>query len=223
MEPNLNSDQVLPAPLWTAVLFVDLRGYMKLAEQVPSAELSRLLDVFFRSLVHAVEKHGGRVYHIAGDGLMASFGLRESPRKGARAAIACASFMLRQFTPIAAAWLDSTSLQLAIGIGIHVGEVSLLQVHGASGREFSTLVGDTVNVAARLCDRARAGEVLFSDQVAIAVAPDKLAAVPVAGSFLKLPQLSLRGRLEPLDIWCLPARTRIELQKPAETGSELRH
>jgi adenylate cyclase len=221
MEPSLDADAFLSTPLWSCVLFVDLRGYMKLAEQVAPTELRPLLDVFFRSLMHAVEKHGGRVYHIAGDGLMASFGLRESPRKGARAAIACARSMLRQFTPIAAVWLDSLSLQLAIGIGIHAGEVSLLQVHGSSGREFSTLIGDTVNVAARLCDRARAGEVLFSDQVAIAF--DSQTAASVVGSFLKLPQLALRGRAAPLDIWCLPARARIDLQKAADTGSELRH
>jgi class 3 adenylate cyclase len=75
------------------------------------------------------------------------------------------------------------------------------------------LVGDTVNVAARLCSRARAGEVLFSCTVAAALennaaTPD---AVVRATPFLQLPQFELRGRRGPIDIWCVPAPERLAL------------
>jgi class 3 adenylate cyclase len=75
------------------------------------------------------------------------------------------------------------------------------------------LIGDTVNVAARLCSRARAGEVLFSAPVAAALNSGR----PIAAEstdplpFLHLPQFALRGRSCPLDIWCMPAEERVTL------------
>jgi class 3 adenylate cyclase len=70
-----------------------------------------------------------------------------------------------------------------------------------------------VNVAARLCSRARAGEVLLSCTVAAALEIDrserelKVGPIPV----LHLPQFALRGRTAPLDIWCVPATERAAL------------
>jgi class 3 adenylate cyclase len=74
-------------------------------------------------------------------------------------------------------------------------------------------VGDTVNVASRLCSRARAGEVLLSCTVAAALDAERVQkgfeAMPAA--ILQLPQFELRGRSEPLDIWCIPASERFAL------------
>jgi class 3 adenylate cyclase len=68
-------------------------------------------------------------------------------------------------------------------------------------------------VAARLCSRARAGEVLFSCTVAAALhagttADAAAASNGAAAAFLQLPRFELRGRREPLDIWCIPALRR---------------
>jgi len=67
-------------------------------------------------------------------------------------------------------------------------------------------------VAARLCSRARAGEVLFSCTVAAALEGNG-ATSGAAGStpFLQLPQFELRGRRGPIDIWCVPAAERLAL------------
>jgi len=74
------------------------------------------------------------------------------------------------------------------------------------------LVGDTVNVAARLCSRARAGEVLFSCTVAAALnISAKTAGSAPSTSFLQLPQFELRGRRGAIDIWCVPAPERLAL------------
>jgi len=79
--------------------------------------------------------------------------------------------------------------------------------------EHTVVVGDTVNVAARLCSRARAGEVLFSCTVAAALEGTAATAGAAAGStpFLQLPQFELRGRRRPIDIWCVPAAERLTL------------
>jgi class 3 adenylate cyclase len=70
------------------------------------------------------------------------------------------------------------------------------------------MIGDTANVAARLCSRARAGEMLFSCAVAAALVADGDGLGMGPKAFLQLPQFELRGRSELLDIWCVPAPER---------------
>jgi adenylate cyclase len=192
------------------VLFADLRGYTGLAERLPPAKIVPLLDEFFGVLARATALHGGQVFHMAGDGMMAGFGLNDTGRDGAREALEAGHAMLTEFGAIAARWRDELSIETGIGVGLHLGEVAL-GLLGPPRKRRTTLVGDTVNVAARLCSRARAGEVLLSCTVAEALDADRarsgLNSMPIA--ILQLPQFELRGRSEPVDMWCIPAPERI--------------
>ena len=194
------------------VLFADLRGYTGMAERLPAARLVPLLDEFFRVLATAAETYGGTVFHMAGDGMMAGFGLKGQSGSGAADALAAGHAMLQDFTPMAARWRSELSIEAGIGVGLHSGEVAV-GVLGPPRHEATTLVGDTVNVAARLCSRARAGEVLFSCTVATALNSKSPTASAAVGAipFLQLPQFELRGRRVPIDIWCVPAAERLAL------------
>jgi adenylate cyclase len=195
------------------VLFADLRGYTGLAESLPAARVMPLLDEFFHLLATATQEFGGKVFHMAGDGMMAGFGLEglDGDRVGARAALACGHAMLDGFSGIAARWQRELAIEVGIGVGLHAGEVAVGTL-GPPRHRTTTLVGDTVNVAARLCSRARAGEVLFSCTVATALAASAASATAdVAVPFLQLPQFELRGRRGPIDIWCVPAPARLAL------------
>jgi adenylate cyclase len=194
------------------VLFADLRGYTGIAEQLPPASVVPLLDEFFRTLALATETYGGTVFHMAGDGMMAGFGVDGQGGNGAREALAAGHAILQGFKPVAARWRSAHRVEAGIGIGLHLGEVAV-GVLGPPRHRATTLVGDTVNVAARLCGRARAGEVLFSCTVAAAL--DGAGAVPFVAAggrpFLQLPQFELRGRRGAIDIWCVPAVERLAL------------
>jgi adenylate cyclase len=194
------------------VLFADLRGYTGMAERLPAARVVPLLDEFFRTVAAAIETHDGTVFHMAGDAMMAGFGMDEEHADGAREALAAGHAMLDGFAAIAARWRSELSVDAGIGVGLHLGEVAYGPV-GPPRHKRTTLVGDTVNVAARLCSRARAGEVLFS--CAVAESLGNAAAVPGAAAggkpFLQLPQFELRGRRGPIDIWCVPAPERLAL------------
>jgi adenylate cyclase len=201
------------APPHTArvtVLFADLRGYTALAERLAPAQIVPLLEEFFRVLAKAATSHGGTVFHMAGDGMMAGFGGQDLADDGARQALVAGHSMLQQFGTIAARWRRDLSIDTGIGVGLHLGEVAM-GLLGPPGHKSTTLVGDTVNVAARLCSRARAGEVLLSCTVAAALEIDEgegelyIGPIPV----LHLPQYALRGRSAPLDIWCVPATERL--------------
>jgi class 3 adenylate cyclase len=198
------------------VLFADLRGYTAMAEQLAPAHLAKLLEEFFGVLTSVVEMHGGQVFHTAGDSLMAGFGVSDTRQDGTQEALAAGCAMLARFESLAERWRRELHVEAGVGIGVHLGEVALASF-GPPGRRVLTLVGDTANVAARLCGRARAGEVLFSCTVAAAMdarspktSMTELKPEPIA--FLQLPRYELRGRRAPLDIWCIPASKRIELQ-----------
>jgi len=194
------------------VLFADLRGYTGLAERLAPARIVPLLDEFFGVLAGATALFGGRVFHMAGDGMMAGFGVHDSAHSGARQALAAGHAMLQDFASVAERWRRELSIEAGIGVGLHLGEVAV-GLLGPPGRRHTTLVGDTVNVAARLCSRARAGEVLLSCTVAAALHADGAAGGPDPKSLpiLQLPQFELRGRSAPLDIWCVPATQRLAI------------
>ncbi len=188
------------------VLFADMRGYMAIAEKLAPGSVVPLLDEFFAVLGVATKTRGGTIFHMAGDGMMAGFGIRKPAEEGAREAIAAGRAMLQLFSPIAVRWQRDLSIVAGIGVGVHYGEVALA-MFGPPGRRTTTLVGDTANVAARLCSRARSGEMLFSSAVADALGTDAryLDTTRQDSSFLLLPQHALRGRNGLLDIWCAPA------------------
>jgi class 3 adenylate cyclase len=199
-----DSRVILAETTHAAVLFADMRGYTGLAERLPPAGVVCLLNEFFTVLARVTVAFGGEVFHMAGDGMMAGFGVRQPMRSGARAAFAAGHAMLQSFAPVAARWWDEFAVVAGIGIGLHSGEVALGFL-GPPGKQAITMIGDTANVAARLCSRARAGEVLFSCAVAAALDADHDDLGTEAKAFLQLPQFELRGRSKLLDIWCVPA------------------
>jgi adenylate cyclase len=193
------------------VLFADLRGYTALAERLPAVRVVSLLHEFFDVLAGAIDTFGGEVYHMAGDGIMAGFGMKPNCGGNARDALAAGHAMLNNFAPMADRWRSELSIDAGIGVGLHLGEVAY-GVLGPRQRKTTTIVGDTVNVAARLCSRARAGELLFSCTVAAALNGTVGAAADAGATpFLQLPQFELRGRRSPIDIWCVPAPGRLAL------------
>lgn len=194
------------------VLFADLRGYTAMAERLSAASIVPLLDEFFGLLAAATAPHGGKIFHMAGDGMMAAFGIdaRASLDDGASDAMAAGRAILQHFDALAGHWRAQFGIDTGVGVGLHLGEVAM-GLLGPPGKKSMTLVGDTVNVAARLCGRARAGEVLLSCTVAAALDMDErgngLRAGPVP--VLQLPKFALRGRSAPMDIWCVPAIERL--------------
>jgi adenylate cyclase len=197
------------------VLFADLRGYTGMAERLKPAHLATLLDEFFNVLTLVTEEHGGRVYHTAGDSLMAGFGIATAGNDGSAQGLAAGCAMLPRFSTLAERWRQEAQIETGLGVGLHTGEVALARF-GPPDRRIETLVGDTANVAARLCSRARAGEVLFSCTVAVALQGHALR----EGAFLQLPRFAVRGRRELLDIWCIPALKRTALPGFEVKGAE---
>lgn len=192
------------------VLFADLRGFTTMAELLPPAQVVLLLNELFTLLADVAVSNGGRIFHLAGDCLMVGFGVNEADADAsASSASRAARQMLDGFAPMAARWRDRFGVHAGLGIGIHEGEVVAGEV-GAPEYHSYTLIGDTVNVASRLCARARAGEVLFSSRFKLL-----LDQCGVQVGALALPALQLRGRKSPIDIFCVPLAQRVGVAAPA--------
>jgi class 3 adenylate cyclase len=124
------------------VLFCDVRGFTRFAEQAPAPDVVQTLNDLFAIAVPTVARHGGQVDKFVGDGLMAVFGTPRRLDDHADKALATAC-------EIAAAVRERFGDGLEIGIGLNSGRVVAGSI-GAAGRLEYSVIGDTVNVAARV-------------------------------------------------------------------------
>ncbi len=146
------------------ILFADLCASTELTRRLDAEDMRDLVGKVFRVFDGAVEAHGGTVDKHMGDGVMALFGAPvahdDDPLRAVRAAEAIHGGV--------AALAAETGLDLAAHVGIAAGEVVAGAV-GEAGSDY-TVIGESVNVAARLLGLAGAGETLFTaavrDQVA---------------------------------------------------------
>jgi adenylate cyclase len=128
------------------VLFLDIRGFTAMTRVRPANETVALLNDFFADMVEVVDRHGGIINKFLGDGFLALFGAPlEDPRAAANA-LAAARGMLDAVDAWNRTRPDRT---LRVGIGIHIGEAVTGTVGSPQRKEY-TVIGDTVNLAARL-------------------------------------------------------------------------
>lgn len=130
------------------VLFADIRGFTRLCESLPPADVAAFLAEFRTRAARAIEAAGGLVDKFVGDEVMAVFGVPHAASDDTDRAVAAARFLAATML----AWSRErgrTGLPpVRIGIGLHRGPVFVGAI-GAERVEF-TAVGDTVNVARRL-------------------------------------------------------------------------
>jgi class 3 adenylate cyclase len=125
-----------------SVLFADVRDFTSFSEGVEPAEAVELLNRLFDVVVPALHEHGGHANHYLGDGLLAIFGAPNPMDAHADAAVAAA-------VDIQGRVRSAFGTTLRLGIGINTGKVIAGTVGGGGRHEF-TVIGDTVNVAARV-------------------------------------------------------------------------
>ncbi len=131
------------------VLFSDLRGFTALGEQRTPHELLALLNAYFTRMSAVVETHGGVVDKYIGDALMALYGAPLAHADDAARAVATALDMQRSLTALNAELARQNLPPLAMGVGVNTATVVAGNM-GSSARLNYTVIGDGVNLAARL-------------------------------------------------------------------------
>ena len=150
------------AEIQCSFLFADIRGSTTMAEGMAAREFHALLDRFYATASAVVFDHDGTVDKFVGDELIAMFfPLLSGERHAARAVDAARSLML------ATGHEDAGGPWAPIGAGVHTGPAWVGAVGDDAHTELTAL-GDTVNTTARIAAAAVAGEVLVSQDAAVA-------------------------------------------------------
>ena len=169
------------------VLFTDLVGWTSLAERLDPEPLQQFLESYYDICVTAVERHGGMVEKFIGDAVMAVFGVERAREDDALSALRAALTMRDEVAQLVVA--GNGGVRPAVHCGLAAGEALVTQ----SARAGVRIVGDVVNLAARLQNAAPAGEIFVNEMMARLVQP--YAAVA------PLPPLTLKGKRDPTPVW----------------------
>jgi adenylate cyclase len=174
-------------------MFVDFRSFTAGARTRSPQEVVDRLDGAFAVLVEILDRHGGIVNKFLGDGFLALFGAPFEAGDAAHQAVAAAREMLaaNERTNAASSW------PLRIGIGIHIGEVVAGNI-GSPRRKEYTVIGDTVNFAARLeaLNKELGSQFLISSAVRDALGEECKDAVSRG-------EIPVRGYEHPVPVWQL--------------------
>ena len=143
-----------------AVIFCDIRGFTPLTNSRTAHEVVDLLNRHMTALTEVVYRHGGVVDKFVGDLIMAVFGAPRGAPDDAERAARCALDMVRERERLNR--IDAVPIQ--IGVGVAYGDM-VAGCMGSEKRLNYTVLGDRVNLAARLCSAAPAGAVYVDQQV----------------------------------------------------------
>ncbi len=173
------------------ILFADIRGFTALSEKAPPQETVRLLNEYFELMVDVVFAEAGILDKFIGDAIMALWGAPVRRPDDASRALRAAVEMQARLATFNAERLSQNKPAVAVGIGVHTGEVVVGNM-GSTKRMEYTAIGDGVNLASRLCDLAAGGSIIASQ-----------ATIARAGKGFHVEQLKpakVKGRQEPVAI-----------------------
>jgi len=162
----INSDQDTPLQnkkQTATILFADIRSFTTISEDMAPEQVIGMLNEHFDAMVKIIFKHNGVLDKFVGDELMATFGVLNESGQGALNALNAAIAMQHRITELMKEFKLKGYPTFAIGIGINTGEVVMGNV-GSKNRMDYTVIGDTVNVAARLEQLAKGGCIMVGEE-----------------------------------------------------------
>ncbi|MBI5211926.1 MAG: HAMP domain-containing protein [Nitrospirae bacterium] len=163
------------------VLFADIRAFTTFAESFPSEIVIERLNRILEAEAETVQKFGGDIDKFVGDEIMAVF-------EDELAAVKCAKEMIEKVAELDKGYPSS----LRIGVGINTGEVIAGHI-GSKDRLEYALIGDTVNIASRLCSLAKPDTVLISESTYQKISAGVKAVL--------IPDQKIKGKKETVNIY----------------------
>jgi class 3 adenylate cyclase len=176
-----------------AIVFCDLRGFTPFSEVAEPEEVMHILHEYHQAMGAVIAHYQGTVEHFAGDGLMVFFNDPLPCRDPAQRAASMSLAMRDRMADLSQDW-RRRGYQLGFGVGVTLG-FATLGVIGFEDRSHYGAIGSVVNLASRLCDEAKDGQILISQRVAATL--NGLAEVD------RLPALTLKGFAHPVPAFCL--------------------
>lgn len=215
LSPNL-VDQIVSGQLTldqaganreVTMLFADIRGFTSMSERHTPEEMVETLNNYFEFMVDVLFKHGGTLDKYVGDEIIGLFGAPVELVDAPIRAVRCALDMLKALEEFNLTRAHEGKEQIRIGIGINSGRV-IAGAIGSSRTLQYTVIGDAVNIAARLCNVAKSNEIIISPST-----------MQHCELFLVADQrepVQVKGKAEPIQIWNVTGLQEVqELEVPA--------
>lgn len=152
-----------------AVLFVDIRGFTPMSEELPPEEVVAILNRYLELTSACIMRHKGTLDKFVGDATMAFWGAPLPQEDPVYRAVCAALDMVEGSRALNEELLEKSGRTVGFGIGVHCGPAVVGNI-GAPMRMDYTAIGDTVNTAARLESNAPSGKIYISRAVADALA-----------------------------------------------------
>ena len=162
-ELHKEGKNIIPRKQKVSILFSDIRGFSEISEKMSPMELSDMLNsYYFSPLDNIIFEYNGTLDKHIGDSIMGVFGAPISYGDDALRAVMSAIRMREEMAKINEN-LSNTGKKISVGIGISTGEV-MVGIFGSSRKKEYTVLGSSVNLAARLEHLAREDQILICDQ-----------------------------------------------------------
>jgi class 3 adenylate cyclase/CheY-like chemotaxis protein len=175
------------------VVFCDLRGFTAFSESAEPEEVLGVLRAYHAALGALIHEHEGTLERFTGDGVMVFFNDPVPCPEPAAKAVRMAVAMRRRCGELAVTWRKH-GYELGFGVGIAHGYATLGRI-GFEGRSDYAAIGSVVNLAARLCGEAAAGQIVVERKVLIAVEAltetEELGALTLKGFHRPIPAFNI--------------------------------
>ncbi len=143
-----------------SVVFCDLRGFTSFTETSEPEEVMDVLGEYHREMCSLIDRYEGTISGFAGDGIIALFNDPVPCADHAERAVRVAADMRNKVGELAIGW-SRRGLELGCGIGIALGYATLGTI-GFERRLDYSAIGSVMNLASRLCDEAKSGQIIAS-------------------------------------------------------------
>ena len=160
---NLDQVRLSGTHAMATVMFVDIVGFTAKSETMEPEGVAELLNEFYTTVGQAAALHRGTIDKYMGDCVMLVFGIPEEDPDHTFNAVACAVFFQKLVARMNDRRISQGKFPVHFRIGINAGDM-LAGVMGSSDRVQYTVVGDTVNLASRLCSVATADQIVITEE-----------------------------------------------------------
>lgn len=175
-------------------LFADMRGFTRMSETLLPAQVVSILNEFFSALTEVAHQHNGTVLSMAGDCLLIGFGVPFALPNVEMSSLLAARDIVRKIAPLKTRWKLDYGADVGVGIGMNRGEVIVGNIGSQSYMSY-TIIGDAVNVAARLTDLAAPGEIVLTERMHGTAQSPELRTSLIGGGLI---ESRLKGKSSPV-------------------------
>jgi adenylate cyclase len=176
----------------TSLFFCDLRGFTSLSATLEPSEVRAMLNQFYEMVTDAILTRGGTVLKFVGDEVFAVFGAPLPIEDHPQVSLECAMDIQRRAPDLDAELSHLGIPPMMFGIGMNSGDVVAAHIGGGKRRQYD-IVGDTVNLASRLCGQAGKGEIVIPESMR-----DRLSNPP---EMEPMGRVALKGLEEPVPLY----------------------